>query len=79
MKFYTGQNYILNQVEELFTNIKDVLKYGIKKKGDLSTYLDDFLIPHRKKEGLCPICSNEIERYDISGRRGWFCPTCQIE
>jgi len=68
-----------NQVEELFTNIKDVLKYGIKKKGDLSTYPDDFLIPHRKKEELCPICSNEIERYDISGRRGWFCPTCQIE
>ncbi len=66
-----------NQVNELFTNIKEVLNFGIDKKGDLSSYPDDFLIPHRKKEELCPICGSEIERYDISGRRGWFCPTCQ--
>ena len=68
-----------NKVQGLYTSIKEVLKFGIEKKGDLSTYPDDFLIPHRKKEELCPICSNEIEKYDISGRRGWFCPTCQIE
>jgi len=68
-----------NQINELFTNIKEVLNFGIKKKGDLSTYPDDFLIPHRKKAGLCPTCKSEIERFDISGRRGWFCPTCQKE
>ncbi len=68
-----------NKVQELFTNIKEVLKFGIEKKGDLSTYPDDFLIPHRRKEDHCPTCGSEIERYDISGRRGWFCSKCQKE
>ncbi len=66
-----------NQVDKLFTNIKEVLEYGIKAGGDFSTYPSDYLIPHRKKEEQCPTCDTEIKRYDISGRRGWFCPTCQ--
>ncbi len=65
------------KVEELYTNIKEVLQYGIEKQGDLSTYPDHFLIPHRKKEEHCPICKNEIEYVDLSGRRGFFCPNCQ--
>jgi len=65
------------KVKELYTNIKDVLEYGIKKKGDLSTYPKEFLIPHRKKEGKCPTCNNDITRFEISGRHGFFCPSCQ--
>lgn len=64
-------------MNELFTNIKEVLEYGIKKKGNLSTNPANFLIPHRKKEERCPTCNTEIERFEISGRHGWFCPTCQ--
>jgi len=41
-----------SKVKELFANIKEVLEFGIKKKGDLSTYPNEFLIPHRKKEAL---------------------------
>ncbi|KKL78513.1 hypothetical protein LCGC14_2024110 [marine sediment metagenome] len=70
-------NLAENQVNELFTNIKEVLEYGIKTKGDFSTYPADYLIPHRKKEEHCPTCDTEIERFEISGRHGWFCPTCQ--
>ena len=66
-----------NKVKELYMNIIDVLVYGIKKKGDLGTYSDDFLIPHRKKEEKCPICKSDITRYEISGRHGFFCPICQ--
>jgi len=65
------------KVKELYTNIKDVLEYGIKKKGDLSTYPKEFLIPHRNKEGKCPTCNNDITRFEISGRHGFFCPSCQ--
>ena len=65
------------KVKELYTNIKDVLEYGIKKKGDPSTYPKEFLIPHRKKEGKCPTCNNDITRFEISGRHGFFCPSCQ--
>ena len=65
------------KVRELYTNIKDVLEFGIKKKGDLSTYPNEFLIPHRKKEEKCPTCNSDIKRFEISGRHGFFCPTCQ--
>ncbi len=68
-----------NKVKELYMNIIDVLVYGIKKKGDLSTYPNEFLIPHRKKEEKCPNCNTDITRYEISGRHGFFCPSCQIE
>ncbi|MFX1376284.1 MAG: Fpg/Nei family DNA glycosylase [Promethearchaeota archaeon] len=66
-----------NKINELFTSIKDVLKLGVEREGDLSTYPNSFLIPHRKKDERCPICDSEIERFEISGRHGFFCPTCQ--
>jgi len=68
-----------SKVKELFVNIKEILEYGIKKKGDLGTYPNDFLIPHRKKEEKCPICNSDITRFEVSGRHGFFCPTCQVE
>jgi len=67
------------KIEEFFTNIKDVLEFGIERKGDLSTYPNSFIIPHRKKDERCPICDTDIERFEISGRHGFFCPTCQKE
>jgi len=66
-----------SKIKELYTNIKDVLEFGIKKKGDLSTYPNEFLIPHRKKEEKCPTCNSDITRFEISGRHGFFCPSCQ--
>ncbi len=65
------------QIKNMFSNIKSVLKVGIEKEGDLSTYPDSFLIPHRKKEEHCPRCGNEIARLEIAGRHGFFCPNCQ--
>ncbi len=44
-----------SKIKELFVNIKEVLDFGIKKEGDLSTYPNKFLIPHRKKEEKCPV------------------------
>ena len=66
-----------SKIKELFVNIKEVLEFGIKKKGDLSTYPNEFLIPHRKKEEKCPICNSDITRFEVSGRHGFFCPSCQ--
>ncbi|MHA1914753.1 MAG: Fpg/Nei family DNA glycosylase [Promethearchaeota archaeon] len=66
-----------NQIEDMFANIKAILKLGIGKEGVLSTYPDDYLIPHRKKEHHCPICDSEIARLEIAGRHGFYCPKCQ--
>ena len=66
-----------SKINELFINIKEVLQVGIERKGDLSSYPNHFLIPHRKKDEHCPICNSGIERNEISGRHGYFCPNCQ--
>jgi len=66
-----------NELKELFQNIKKVLQYGIEFKGKLENYSKDLLIPHRSKDGECPKCTSKIERYEISGRHGFFCPDCQ--
>ena len=66
-----------SKIKELFINIKEVLQVGIDRKGDLGTYPNNFLIPHRKNEDRCPLCDYEIKRYEISGRHGFYCPNCQ--
>jgi len=38
-----------------------------KFETELSTYPNEFLIPHR----------NSITRFEISGRHGFFCSSCQ--
>ncbi|MFX0018342.1 MAG: Fpg/Nei family DNA glycosylase [Promethearchaeota archaeon] len=65
------------KLNDLFYNIKKVLKYGIEKKGNLKTYSSKYLIPHRQKEDKCPNCGAQLERYEISGRHGFFCSKCQ--
>jgi formamidopyrimidine-DNA glycosylase len=66
-----------NKIKELFTNIKEVLRFGIEKQGDLSSYPNNFLIPHREQGECCPICKSEVMRIEISGRHGYYCPNCQ--
>ena len=65
------------KLRKLFDIIKNVLQVGIEKKGELTTYPHDFLIPHRKKDDKCPHCGVYIERFEISQRHGFFCPNCQ--
>lgn len=65
------------QLKTLFNNIKKVLEYGISKKGILSEYSDNCLIPHRGKEENCPVCGKKIKRIKIASRHGYLCPNCQ--
>ncbi|MFX0072364.1 MAG: DNA-formamidopyrimidine glycosylase [Candidatus Hermodarchaeota archaeon] len=67
------------KLKELFDIIKRVLKCGIEKKGELSTYPKNYIIPYRNKKGICPKCTGKIQRLEISGRHGFFCPSCQIQ
>ncbi|MFX1297802.1 MAG: Fpg/Nei family DNA glycosylase [Promethearchaeota archaeon] len=67
-----------SKLGELFEIIKKVLKVGIEKKGNLNTYPNDFLIPHRKMNETCPDCGSNIQRLKISQRHGFYCPNCQV-
>jgi formamidopyrimidine-DNA glycosylase len=67
-----------SKLRDIFESIKKVLKVGTEKKGILSTYPDEFIIPHRKQDELCPQCDGNLERFMVSQRHGFFCPNCQI-
>ncbi len=73
------------ELKDLYKNIVDVLKKGIKTGGEsISDYrniegekggFDDFRKVYRKKE--CPVCRGKIRREKIGSRSTYFCPKCQ--
>ena len=38
---------------------------------------DDYLLPHRDKQGRCPRCGGPIATLKAAGRTSYYCPRCQ--
>jgi len=66
-------------VKRLFEAMQDVLHKAIEAQADPARLPDSFIIPHRHKGGSCPRCKGEVEKISVSGRSGYFCPTCQAK
>ena len=64
-------------LRRLFDAMKMVLKQAIKLDTKLDGYPKDWIIPHRTKGGICPICGGDLVKKTIGGRSSYFCPTCQ--
>lgn len=75
------------EIKKLHTEIRRVLREGIKNKGaSVDTYYrpdgsrgsahEQFKVAHRYKEP-CPACGTPIQRIKIRGRGSYFCPECQ--
>jgi len=54
-----------------------VLKKAIEKEADVSKLPKSYLLPNRKEGNNCPNCDDKIEQIKISGRTGYYCPSCQ--
>ncbi|MFO8077890.1 MAG: DNA-formamidopyrimidine glycosylase family protein [Thermoplasmatota archaeon] len=66
------------QRKKLFDTISSVLTTAVEKKADFNKYPDEFLIPHRSKQGVCPLNDNhQLKTMKISGRTSYFCPIHQ--
>ena len=65
------------EAETLFEEMHHVLKTAIEKDADVSQFPDTFLLPVREKGGSCPNCDGKIKKIKISGRSGYYCPSCQ--
>jgi formamidopyrimidine-DNA glycosylase len=61
----------------LFRSMQEVLAVAIKYRADPQRFREDFLIPHRRGDRICPRCGNGIETAKVSGRTACFCPHCQ--
>jgi len=66
-----------NQIRTLFRQIQKVLTTAIDKKADPNEFPDDFLIPHRGEDDICPKCGGRIEKIKINNRGAYLCPKCQ--
>ena len=66
------------QRENLFENISSVLTIAVDKNADFQRYPEYFIIPHRSKNGICPLNQNhQLKSMKISGRTSYFCPIHQ--
>jgi formamidopyrimidine-DNA glycosylase len=66
-----------DKIKTLFRQIEKVLKTAIDKKADPDEFPDEFLIPHRGEDDICPACGGRIEKIKINNRGTYFCPKCQ--
>lgn len=63
--------------KDLHKNTVKVLKKAIEKDADVSKLPKSYLLPNRGEGNDCPKCDGKIEQIKISGRTGYYCPSCQ--
>jgi formamidopyrimidine-DNA glycosylase len=74
----TRANQMSNQdLDRLFQAMKEVLKAAIDREADPERMPKTYLLPHRDKDGKCPVCHGKINTTKVSGRSAYFCPKCQ--
>lgn len=61
----------------IFHTMRRVLRIAIDRLADSADFPSNWLINRREPGQPCPRCGGEIERIEVSGRAGYFCPGCQ--
>lgn len=61
----------------LHESIIGVLTTATDNEASTERFPDNWLIPHRSKNGKCPECGRNIKMFKISNRSTYFCPSCQ--
>jgi formamidopyrimidine-DNA glycosylase len=66
-------------VPRLYQAVQDVLQEAIEAQADPERLPASFLIPHRRGEGTCPRCRGGLQKINVAGRSGYYCPACQTK
>ena len=81
-KIYPGKNtneLSDHETDDLFSNMKKILKVSIGHGADPQKLPAGYLI-HARQEGTdCLECNGKIVKKKIAGRSSYFCPDCQTE
>lgn len=64
-------------LSKLFHTMKDVLETAIECQANPEQFPESYLIPHRSPGETCPRCGGKVRRIEVSGRAGYYCPSCQ--
>mgnify|MGYP001187412159 FL=1 len=62
---------------QVFDCMKEVLHVAIEHRAEPEEFPDDYLTQYRHSDHDCPKCGGPIERIEVAGRAGYFCPRCQ--
>ena len=64
-------------LKRIFDCLKEVLRVAIEHGAEPKQFPNDYLTQYRHTDHDCPKCGGPIERIEVAGRAGYFCPRCQ--
>jgi formamidopyrimidine-DNA glycosylase len=65
------------QLRNIYDKMMQILHTVIEHDAEPDQFPDDYLTPHRDEGVACPRCGGKVEKVDVSGRSGYYCPACQ--
>ncbi len=68
-----------NKLKIIFDKMKNILNKSIDKEANLNKMPKSYLINHREEGEKCPNCKGKVKKIKVSGRNGYYCPSCQKE
>ena len=63
--------------ERLWRVALDVLHKAIEARAEVARMPSSWLLPHRSEDARCPACGGRVSSKKVSGRRSYFCTSCQ--
>jgi formamidopyrimidine-DNA glycosylase len=66
-----------DKLKTMFNKMKDVINTAIEKEADPNKMPRSYLLTHRKENEKCPKCKGNVKKIKVSGRNGYYCPSCQ--
>jgi formamidopyrimidine-DNA glycosylase len=65
------------KLKNIFKKLNEVLNIAIDAQADPHRFPKNFIIPHRHKDGKCPLDNKKLKIIKINGRTTYFCPNHQ--
>jgi formamidopyrimidine-DNA glycosylase len=67
------------RLETLYREMRQVLEVAIDRQAQPADLPEDYLLPHRDPDGLCPRCGQPLKQVKVSSRTAYYCPNRQGE
>ncbi|MHC4562327.1 MAG: Fpg/Nei family DNA glycosylase [Planctomycetota bacterium] len=64
------------QRRRVYQTMRRILTTAVRANGD-DNLPRRYLVRHRRRDGVCPSCRNDLTSATIGGRTAWFCAHCQ--
>jgi len=65
------------QLRAVYDAMRDVLETVIERGANPEDFPPSYLTPRRSEGETCPRCKGKIQKIEVAGRSGYYCPHCQ--